>query len=502
MIFVAIAAVVLLGALALAVDWGYGLAQRRVMQTSSDAAALGVGRLLATSVQGVEGGGTVFISSQEQAWCAADHYVNENRSFRPQGATPTFTLELGGKSEPIAWTPVTAVVDPADCGTDQLGSTEVPRDTRYVRIRAEITYRSLIAQVIGFPMTTAAASSRAKLSGAAVPEKGPVWPMVRHYDPSDFLVSCPPDTCNPTTVDPLTFWSPNETDTVYGNFKGLVDLSRDSSRFNDGTGQLLEAWDESGSSSGDPPTPLKADMSANGQNCATFWDTAGGEDPQLHDRQCSIPNWFYYSFEGALSLESPWVGAPPEGQEAPTPLTHRIVCDGTERPDPAPSCDNAVIGDWVETAYGDVGSNMSNNMRARIQDQGFEGTFSDRIIESGPNKGERFGKALTVLIYLWDCAETYKQGEAGNEWTLIVAEKGPGANDCSQVPRTGNAPTPDRVHLFTYAPFTFYENLVSSQKIQGYWGGVFGEPTSCTDCDLNPLSNTTFLVSDDDYHSP
>src|SRR5512135_2747214 len=55
MIFVAIAAVVLLGALALAVDWGYGLAQRRVMQTSSDAAALAVGRLLATSVQGVEG---------------------------------------------------------------------------------------------------------------------------------------------------------------------------------------------------------------------------------------------------------------------------------------------------------------------------------------------------------------------------------------------------------------------------------------------------------------
>ena len=52
------------------------------------------------------------------------------------------------------------------------------------------------------------------------------------------------------------------------------------------------------------------------------------------------------------------------------------------------------------------------------------------------------------------------------------------------------------------APFTFYENLISSSSssssstIDGYWGGAFGDPRDCQDCALNPLANTAFLVTD------
>src|SRR5512141_1671207 len=106
MIIVALAAVVLLGALALAVDWGYGLTQRRVMQASSDAAALAVGRYLATSVIEVDGT-TAFVVSQADACAVAEGYAVANRSFAPPGAEYLFTLQLGS-GDPIAWTDVTA----------------------------------------------------------------------------------------------------------------------------------------------------------------------------------------------------------------------------------------------------------------------------------------------------------------------------------------------------------------------------------------------------------
>jgi hypothetical protein len=48
----------------------------------------------------------------------------------------------------------------------------------------------------------------------------------------------------------------------------------------------------------------------------------------------------------------------------------------------------------------------------------------------------------------------------------------------------------------TVAPFTFYEGLVDSSQIKGYWGGSFGDPDACQDCALNPLANTAVMVPD------
>jgi len=372
----------------------------------------------------------------------------------------------------------------------------IPANTIYVRAMTSTTYQSLFGAATGQPQLTAAASARVRLSGTPVPLSGPVWPMVRHYNPAEYNVSCPPGNCDPTTIAPLTFWSPSASDVVYGNFKGLIDFSRNSSRYAPTlTAQLLSQWDRSGSLSAAPPTAPKADTSG---NCGGPWDTAGGEDPQNQDKQCSIPNWYYYAFQGALGLDSSWSGGSlPAGQEPPSALTTRSVCQAGQIPDPAPSCTSPSHGDWIETAGGNVGSNMSANMTARIAADGrwIDGT-SNKTVQNGPNKGNQYGKALTILVYLWDCAEHFDSSASpGSQWSLILPPRGPA--DCSQIPATGNTPTPDRVHVFTVAPFTFYAGLVTSSAIEGYWGGMFGDPAACQSCALNPLANTAFLIPDD-----
>jgi len=176
------------------------------------------------------------------------------------------------------------------------------------------------------------------------------------------------------------------------------------------------------------------------------------------------------------------------------------VC-GATKPDPAPSCSDPLVGDWVETAGGNMGDNNSSAMLSIISSRGSSDEFSDRLVPSGPNKGNKFGKSFVTLIYLWDCGETFtKTAPVGSQWDLIVPDRGRDKGDCSQLAKSSE---PTRVHLLTVAPFTFYEGLVTSSAIEGYWGGAFGEasgacladPSKCAP--LNPLANTAFLVPTD-----
>ena len=490
LIVVALAIVVLLGAISFALDWGYALTQRRVTQNEADAAALAVGKQLAMSVL-VVNGTPAFGLHQEDAWCTAGTYIDANRSFRPSDGSSSFLLQFGDASSPTVWTTGAVAASCPPSGT----LTAVPASTRYVRVTASQSYPTLLGAIVGQPTLDTQASARARLSGSPVPLSGPTWPMVRHYDPSDFdqSAACPPSSCDPTTIAPDTFWSPSATDVVYGNFKGLVDLSRYSTRFSSPTVPQLESdWDHSGSVAAG--TPLLADKSG---NCSAGWDTAGDEAPSQQDKQCSVPNWFYYAFGGTLSLSSAWSSSLPSGQEVPSNIgTRAAICAAPPPGEPTPSCTSPTVGDWVETAYGNVGQNESDNMRARIAQYGtWINAFSSKTVASGPNKGNLYGKALTILVYLWDCAESFSgSAPAGSQWTLITSR---GQPDCSQLQASGNSPTPDRVHLFTVAPFTFYQGLVTTQAIQGYWGGTFGDPRLCQDCTLNALSNTAFLVPDD-----
>src|SRR5881296_1426813 len=124
LIVVALCIAVLIGGLALAVDWGYAMVERRGMQSLADASAMGAGKRLATAVTKVNGA-IQFSVTQEQTWCAADQYANPldlKRSFAPSTTTNQLALFYGDGSSPTVWT---------TGATTCTGSTEVPPSTIY-----------------------------------------------------------------------------------------------------------------------------------------------------------------------------------------------------------------------------------------------------------------------------------------------------------------------------------------------------------------------------------
>jgi hypothetical protein len=64
--------------------------------------------------------------------------------------------------------------------------------------------------------------------------------------------------------------------------------------------------------------------------------------------------------------------------------------------------------------------------------------------------------------------------------------------------------TLSRVHLFSAAPFAFYEGLVDSSSIRGFWGGMVADPGTCAvnpsapGCAVNAFSNAAFLAAGPD----
>src|SRR5437764_7486804 len=80
-IIVGLSLVVLLAALALGAEWGYGVTQRRVMQNAADAGALAGAKLLATNVTSIPSG-IVFRVHREDVYCTVLAVVQANHSFQ------------------------------------------------------------------------------------------------------------------------------------------------------------------------------------------------------------------------------------------------------------------------------------------------------------------------------------------------------------------------------------------------------------------------------------
>jgi hypothetical protein len=217
------------------------------------------------------------------------------------------------------------------------------------------------------------------------------------------------------------------------------------------------------------------------------WDTQGGEDPNKFDRDCSGVNWLYYLFRGTLSTTTDWSRARSPGQVVPSNLSPgRSACQPGTRPAFAPSCDpgNGRLGDWVETIIGGGGSDIPRYLGQLIAAQGVVTTLSSQPVPGG---GQLHGKAVTLEVYLWDCAENY---QGNNKWSLITSN-----GDCSTTFGPSD-PTPDRVHLFTVVSYVVYEGLVSSNSVQGYFAGVLADPTTCQSCAVNPFANSVALIGD------
>jgi hypothetical protein len=555
---------------ALVINSGFGLAQRRTMQNAADAGALAAAQLLATSVTNVSGNpSTVFRVTDDFAYCVARFYADKNRdSFRPDSAGRTETTVVRWSKDIMAPNPYGTDPAPAPqgnggtfagpaspCPTTTVGGQEVPAPVttgspvnplaRYIRVEAAVNYHSLVP-VVGPATPVASASAVARISGAQVPISGPTWPMIRHYNPADFTCT---GQCNPLTMDPTTFWSAtggtNDRDVVFSSFKGLTDLSRFGPNANRNaprgvsqncTGtlapacvpQLMTDYDHRVITFGGNPTdPVQygSTTACNTPNVSyptppapsDWWLASGGENSQSWDKDCSIPNWAGQTFAGTLSLSTDWNSAPSpqeppnDGQPLPTATSNpnRAVCQSIPTGLAAPSCANGVGGDWIEVGQqtGNQGVNISAPLKAYIAAHGVYDAYSGRQYGNGQS-APLFGKKVVMLVYLWDCSETYTNDGSHtqtlrNQWSLNLPRSGPA--DCSAIHQANDMNSQDvvnRVHLFTVATFTFYEATVSSQEVKGYWGGWFDASDPCQlnpsspQCALNQFANTVFLVGE------
>ncbi len=509
LVIVALAIVVLLGALGVVVDWGYAVTQRRVSQNEADGATLAVGRLLATSV-GVNGG---FVVSQDEAWCTARQFRDRNRRLDP---TTTESITVSFSTTGRSWT---TPLSSANCPTNGSGDA-VPSGTLYARVVVTTSYRAFFGAATGRSQIATSASARVKLSGAPVSENAPVLPFVRRFSARFATSSAPCGAfCNPNDVGPMLLWRPGING--IGEFKGLMDLSHSSSRVvqagdvhqyvshTDATGTVHSIPLPPETSATRPISNRSTDRTCGGPGAP--WDTGGDEDRSTpgnpFGRSCSIPNWFSYGFRGLLRLGTNWSAEPfatyVVGNPTPSALSNTRAACASASYFSKPSCAGATttLGDWVETAFGDLDANMVARLAEFVQANGRALPHSDDVINVGLNAGgprrfckppltatdRCFGKGVVVHLFLWDCAE----GWTGGTWQLIGT-----ARSCDTA-----APAPgqsvDRVHLFSVVPITIYEGLVSTTAVEAYWGNVFGDPNSCRTCALNPLSNTAFLVPDE-----
>lgn len=546
-VLIAISLVVLLLAAALGTDWGYSFTQRRVMQNASDAGALAGARVLASSVIGQKQGSStvaVYSAFEETVYCRAVAVADSQRSFRPSGSNPSFIVQLSSdvtQADPYT-SPYGKTLSAPSGGCPSgapTSGTLVDPTIRYVRVASTLQFKGILGRAIGPDQITANASAVARVSGTPVPAAGKTWPMLRHYNPTDFQTTCGASgACTPANSQPITFWDSNDPNMVYNDFMGLLDLSRYSPNIlrnaTSGTTcsgtpsatsscvpQLIKHWDDSGDRYGSsggaanrfgggacsPPAP------------AGRWYTDGNENPQSYDKDCSIENWFYALFQGQVALDTSYSGITWNGttefREAPNdgaPLpTNRAACTTSRPPGlPMPSCDSGGggLGDWVEAAHtGNVGNNIATPLQAYIDDFGSGCDVNDSWcnVPTGSGAGApKYGKHVVIMVYLWDCAETFTpSAAAGSQWALTRPKSGTDCSTMQQGNDLNSHDSIDRVHLLTVAPFTFYRGLISSNSIQGFWGGLVTDPGACQTnpsapgcSSLGIFSNGVFLVPD------
>lgn len=416
LVVVAASMTVLLGSLALVVDWGYALSVRRSLQNAADAAALGVGKTLVTSTVIDTTDQLHFLAPDGVLWDQAVDLAQANQGL---ARNAVITLEYGDATP--TWT--------ASAGTGSL--TEVPGDTIYVRVTAEVTFDTFIAAIIGSDDLRAVASARVRLAGASTPSV-PLIPVGRHFHAGVFRTPCVSGCDSPADYSPVMLW-----DGTTANDLRLMAL--DFSRYShaewqangQNIAQLISDWDRSGSPAAGTSVKTDRAVGCPGQT----WNTIGHERPRGENERCDVNNWFYYLFQGQVSLTADHTAAPAP-QEAPEIYTaeSRVVCSLTDAQfratfgflvEPRAACDR---GNWVETVEGKqddavtvqtgINRNMTRALKDRIQADGKQTPLS-----------ATYGRALTALVVLWDCGETTQGQQQGSKWRFM----GP--------PRRGTAPT-------------------------------------------------------------
>lgn len=537
LVVVAGAMAVLIAALVFSVEWGYGFAERRSAQNDADAAALAVGRHLAST----------FVAANSPFASTADQLCFDAARFVEAGVSEVLTVSFQDESQNVVTVigapgePVPAVFSTSNCAA--VAGVQLPASAVFVHVRAVRTYSRAFGGVIGRESGDAGASARSRLTSAALlrPLQLPldpecrgcvagngvsglstapsvaIWPLVRFFDPHEFAgVPCGAY-CDRSSVSPIRLLDRSGPSST---FSGIIAPTHDTTRGSGGiSNQVVTESDWSASTPARHSHPDTSNLQTHGQpesGCNPVWNSMGTAD-LLTAAHCDVPNWFWYGYRGSLSLSTDWTSAVPgtwrnylDSAWIPTALplgAARYSCLDVPSYFPTPSC-SAQVGDWVETVNGKVACDTDSD----CQDDGEKlGDLTATMVVNIRHFIAQYGrelpsspgvKAVVINVFLWDCADKFSPstGIAGT-WSR--------ASD----PSCGRITVPDtlrrigRVHLVTVVPFTVYDDGVTSDHVDAYWGNAFGDAGPCQQswntvptpsaCLLNPLMNSAFLVPDE-----
>ena len=344
MVIVALSILALVAVVALAVDGGSVLLQRRNMQNGADSGALAaVGYLqqnIAATCNPTPCHPQALVTNGDVI-SRTNTFVAANRGGVVGSASYTTTLEYHFTDGPNAGTYQNA----ANYSTAAL----VPAFADGVRVTAGINNPTIFAQAIGIRILPASAQAAARLypTCRVVPSDGPTLPFTRFRPPMDARLADPNvrnDLCNP-----FLFWDSGG-DFQSSNFDNLISLNQNS--FHPVNGNITQTitlpdyrhWptDTLGMYShaqGNPPyLPCVA-----GTNCA---DMRGSGQQTGSPATQDAGNWIFWQWNGILSIHSLY----PASTETRNPATRNNnggQTGGTNR-----------YGDWAEVFTGNFGQTV------------------------------------------------------------------------------------------------------------------------------------------------
>lgn len=468
---------VLTGLVALAVDGGSALLQRRNMQNGADAASLAVAQLLAANV--VKNGSEYpYIVRNSMVTARVTELLGRNQGGTTGQPYYRTTVEYGTLISATTYSYYQVVVSENGTWTyvaPHVAGDFVPANVDAVRVTAEVRNpTTFVPRMFGVSNITVRASAAAALLGNAnYNAEGPTWPMTAKYDNTY------------TNTLGLCYPVPFYADTTSGtpSFEGLISLAVAQGRY---TGQTVTrvptaAGTPSPTATTPPlPTPWSQLISSDdgegarailsdvapsfggrsnstlchrtgwsaSANCSGEPDDDADTDVEQHGFKCcrapydmaevDVPNFISYDFtgDGFISLTADrW-----------------RAWDGSRPPDYEARRSDGEVGDWPETYL------STSNIGPRQ----VVGPVEARIT-AAPQQDALFplyGSYIEKVMYLYDKGEALRYDTTVNPPRYMWLGES----------RNSDARTiPDRVHMKRAFKFRFYLGLADDMVGRTFW---------------------------------
>lgn len=444
-VIVALSALVLIGLVALAVDGGNALVQRRNMQNAADAAAQAAAQLLQTNMTTA----CIPAGCQPSYLLTNQDVYNRVQELVAANGAQTFTLQYHIGSSGLGsgyGQPVTPSTSPVPSGVN--GST-----VDGVLVTAGISATTTFAQAINIPYIPVQAVAAARLYPTCVPTDltGAVLPLTRFRPALETELSGTQgvrnDLCHPLK---LWDWHPGGTDVPVGDFSNVISFNDTQFHNNPRTFTGLD-----GRNGPPPPAPPNGGLGdyipdSGGAPTATcnfandpcaFMDGSltSGRDPN------DIMDWIFWQWGlapsgGVISTTHEW---------DPTTNTHGTWYPANRGNDGGTNGGACCVrpGDWTDVYQtSDIGVATNDYIQDAVSDLAHYKPTSSLT-------GLNWGRGIDANLYLWGLSlDAYNAGGDDDKSAQIWLDNVPNPNND---PNCGIFPNPP----CTYPPYTGWEDL-------------------------------------------